>query len=157
MLTSPVWVAIDAHNGDGGGEVGTLIPISFEFPRGLAPKARRVAIVGSFNGWDATAHPLTKMSGGDWAITVYFPAGRIVYGFDVDGVFWLDPFDETRMPNGWGSEYSIRYVRLSGDPYTPRSGSSARLPKCEVSLGDANTSSLHAIRTRGGERATRRG
>jgi len=67
--------------------------------------------VGSFNGWDAGAHPLTKTPDGDWAITVYFPAGRIVYGFDIDGVFRPDPFDEDRMPNGRGSEYSIRHVR----------------------------------------------
>jgi hypothetical protein len=42
---------------------------------------------------------------------VFFPPGRIVYGFDVDGIFWLDPSDEARLPNGWGSEYSIRFVR----------------------------------------------
>jgi len=23
---------------------------------------------------------------------------------------WLDPADEGRVPNGWGSEYSIRHV-----------------------------------------------
>jgi len=95
--------------------VCTLIPTAFEFPRGLAPTARRVAIVGSFNGWDAAAHPLTKTPDGGWAITVYFPAGRIVYGFDIDGAFWPDPFDEDRMPNGRGSEYSIRYVRPNVD------------------------------------------
>jgi hypothetical protein len=23
---------------------------------------------------------------------------------------WLDPADEGRVPNGWGSEYSVRHV-----------------------------------------------
>lgn len=90
--------------------MSTLIPTTFKFPGGLAPGARRVAVVGSFNGWNATAHPLMRTPDGDWTITVYLPAARIVYGFDVDGAFWLDPFDEARLPNGWGSEYSVRSV-----------------------------------------------
>jgi len=104
----------------------TLIPTTFVFPGALAPKARRVAIVGSFNSWDATAHPLTKTPGGDWAITVYFPAGRIVYGFDVDGVLRPDPFDERRMSNGRGSTYSIRYVRPSLDTSPSRVAADVR-------------------------------
>jgi 1,4-alpha-glucan branching enzyme len=87
-----------------------LIPTTFKFPGGLAPGGRRVAVVGSFNGWNANAHPLVRTPDGDWMITVYLPATRIVYGFDVDGAFWLDPFDEGRLPNGWGSEYSVRSV-----------------------------------------------
>jgi 1,4-alpha-glucan branching enzyme len=102
-----------------------LIPTAFEFPRRLAPTARRVAIVGSFNGWDAAAHPLTKTPDGGWAITVYFPVGRVVYGFDIDGVFRPDPFDEDRMPNGRGSRYSIRYVRPNVD--TRQSGVAAEV------------------------------
>ncbi len=136
-----------------------LIPTTFVFPGALAPKARRVAIVGSFNSWDATAHPLTQTPGGDWAITVYFPAGRIVYGFDVDGVLRPDPFDERRMPNGRGSTYSIRYVRPSRD--TSRSRVAA-----DMHASRTNTASTQAaqtrrprrtIRPRGGERATRWG
>jgi hypothetical protein len=23
---------------------------------------------------------------------------------------WLDPEDEARLPNGWGSEYSVRHI-----------------------------------------------
>jgi hypothetical protein len=23
---------------------------------------------------------------------------------------WLDPEDEGRLPNGWGSEYSVRHI-----------------------------------------------
>jgi hypothetical protein len=34
----------------------------------------------------------------------------VVYLLDVDGECWLDPDDEERMPNSWGSEYSVRYV-----------------------------------------------
>jgi hypothetical protein len=37
-----------------------------------------------------------------------------VYGFDVDGVFWLDPADEGRVLNAWGTEYSTRHVSPAG-------------------------------------------
>lgn len=89
----------------------TLVPVVFRFPDTLVPHARHVAVLGAFNGWNPTVHPLTKTADGDWMITIYLPPGRTVYHFSVDGAFWLDPHDEGRIPNGWGSEYSIRYIR----------------------------------------------
>ncbi len=89
----------------------TLVPVTFRFPSMLAPKAQQVAIVGTFNGWHPTANLLTKTPGGDWTITVYLTLGRTLYYFAVDGIWWLDPHDDGRVPNGWGSEYSVRYIR----------------------------------------------
>lgn len=89
----------------------TLVPVTFRFPSRLAPTAAQVAVVGSFNGWDPTAHPMVRSPEGDWVRTVYLPPGRLVYGFWVDGTLWLDPNDEGRVPNAWGSEYSVRTVR----------------------------------------------
>lgn len=91
-----------------GGEV--VVPVAFRLPTGLVPNARRVAVCGSFNGWSADTHPLRKNVDGEWRITVYLCPSRIVYYFDVDGVPWLDPDDDGRVPNGWGSEYSVRRV-----------------------------------------------
>ena len=88
-----------------------VVRTAFRFPRTLAPGARRVAVVGSFNGWDPVAHRLAKTADGDWRITMYLVPGRVVYCFDVDGAHWLDPSDHGRLPNGWGSEYSVRYIR----------------------------------------------
>jgi hypothetical protein len=51
------------------------------------------------------------MPEGDWVVKIDLPPGRTVYYFDVDGAYWLDPNDDGRIPNGWGSEYSVRYVR----------------------------------------------
>ena len=101
--------------------MNTLVPVIFRFPGRLARRAGQVAVVGSFNGWDPTAHLLTKISDGDWAVTLYLPPGRAVYGFSVDGTLWLDPRDEGRIANGWGSEYSIRYIRQDITPNRPRS------------------------------------
>ena len=88
-----------------------VVPVNFFFPGMLAPLARRVAVVSSFNSWDGKAHPLTKTSNGDWSITVFLAPGRVVYRFCVDGIPWLDPGEEGRVGNASGWECSVRYVR----------------------------------------------
>lgn len=87
-----------------------LVPVAFRFPGHLAPMANRMAVVGSFNGWDPSSHPLKRTAVGDWTVTIHLPPGRTVYEFLVDGVMWLDPTDDGRAPNEWGSEDSVRYV-----------------------------------------------
>lgn len=90
--------------------MNALAPTTFRFPAELARGARRVAVVGTFNGWDPAAHAMSCRANGDWTATIYLPLGRVVYLFDVDGGYWLDPDDEERVPNSWGTEYSVRYV-----------------------------------------------
>jgi len=58
--------------------------------------------VGSFNGWDAAGHRLARTPDGDWTLTMYLVASRVVYHIDVDEAYWLDPFDHGRLRNGWG-------------------------------------------------------
>ncbi len=114
-----------------------LTPVVFRFPGTLAPRAGRVSVVGSFNGWDPKAHLLTKTANGDWTITIYLPPGRTVYQFSVDAAFWLDPRDEGRIPNSWGSEYSIRYVRrrMRQNRPEPASGSAAEATRNDTPSG----------------------
>jgi AMP-activated protein kinase-like protein len=88
-----------------------LVPVVFRLPSGSVPNARRVSVVGSFNHWDSTAHALTRSAEGDWATTIYLPPGRIVYLYSVDGASRADPYDDGRVPSGWGFQYSVRYVR----------------------------------------------
>lgn len=90
-----------------------LVRVTFRFPSALAPAANRIAIVGTFNGWSPKVHHLTKTPEDGWVIKIFLPPGRTVYYFDVDGACWLDPNDEGRIPNGWGSEYSVRYIQKS--------------------------------------------
>ena len=58
-----------------------------------ARDARRVALVGDFNGWAAGATPLTPTArDGVWTVDVALPAGRHEYAFVVDGTRWVaDP------------------------------------------------------------------
>jgi 1,4-alpha-glucan branching enzyme len=93
----------------------TLRSVTFQFPSALVSSAKRVAVVGAFNSWDPTIHPLVRTTTGNWTITIYLPPGRYVYCFDVDGTAWVDPSDHERIPNRWGSEYSVRYVPSEKD------------------------------------------
>lgn len=101
----------------------TLVPVTFRFPGDLAPMVHQVAVVGPFNRWDPSSHPLKRTAVGDWTATIQLAPGRTVYEFWVDGVMWLDPADDGREPNDWGSEDSVRYV----DP--PFRGQAGRHPR----------------------------
>lgn len=85
-----------------------LARATFRFPGALASEARQVSVVGSFNNWDPTVHPLIKTPQGDWMIRLYLTPGNFVYAFCVDGTTWLDPNNSDRVPNGRGSAWSVR-------------------------------------------------
>jgi len=61
------------------------------------PSARHVAVVGDFNGWNASSTPLvaTKVPGA-WSVSVPLAAGRHHYAFIVDRQRWTaDPLERT--------------------------------------------------------------
>ena len=54
--------------------------------------AKRVVLVGDFNGWDESAVPLTREDGSSlWSVTVPLMPGRHIYAFLVDSVWTVDP------------------------------------------------------------------
>lgn len=81
-------VAVSAAAADASAEA----PIATQFVL-EAPAASRVALVGAFNGWDATATPLVRdPATGLWSVTLPLAPGRHVYAFMVnDTTFTLDP------------------------------------------------------------------
>jgi 1,4-alpha-glucan branching enzyme len=56
-----------------------------------APRAKSVSLIGDFNGWQPTAHPMKRMPDGGWVIRMELPHGHHQYQFLVDGVPTLDP------------------------------------------------------------------
>jgi 1,4-alpha-glucan branching enzyme len=56
-----------------------------------APQAKKVSLIGDFNGWQPTAHPMTRMPDGGWVIRMELPHGHHQYVFLVDGQPTLDP------------------------------------------------------------------
>lgn len=62
-----------------------------------------VQLLGSFNDWDPTGHPLRRVDG-MWQITVYLPAGVYPYAFMTgDGV---RPGPGRAMSGAGGKRYS---------------------------------------------------
>lgn len=62
------------------------------------PEARRVAVVGDFNGWRSDATPLVREPGTRrWSVTLALRDGEHRYAFVVDGTRWVpDPSAQRR-------------------------------------------------------------
>jgi 1,4-alpha-glucan branching enzyme len=77
------------------GKVGDVSGVAFAV---WAPRARRVSVVGSFNGWDGRLHPMRRMGAtGIWELFVPDIGEGAVYKFEIlaeDGrrSLKLDPF-----------------------------------------------------------------
>lgn len=56
-----------------------------------APLAKSVSLVGDFNRWDATSHPMKKTPSGSWTLSLQLTHGHHRYAFMVDGTLTLDP------------------------------------------------------------------
>jgi 1,4-alpha-glucan branching enzyme len=67
---------------------------------------RPVSVVGDFNGWDPSAHPLQHTADGPPRTTVRLQAGRVYrFRYRTDTGHWFD--DEAAdgyEPNGYGQE-----------------------------------------------------
>ena len=71
----------------------------------VAPDAKKVSVVGDFNGWDAShagfqAH---HRGGGVWSVTAPVPVGHHRYSFVVDDSLWVsDPNAPQVQDNDYG-------------------------------------------------------
>ena len=72
-----------------------------------APQAQSVALVGDFNGWNPTSHPMKRMPDGAWLLTVELKHGHHRYAFLVDGVLSLDPQAQGITRNDQGERVSL--------------------------------------------------
>ena len=85
------------------------VPTQFVFNSRVA---HRVALVGDFNGWDATATYLTREEGGAlWRVTVNLLPGRHVYAFMVDdALMQTDPTAPETTDPDFGVKGSVIIV-----------------------------------------------
>ena len=67
-----------------------------------APLAKAVSLVGDFNQWSPSAHPMKQMPDKAWFLAVELKHGHHRYAFLVDGILTLDPRAQgiTRNDNG---------------------------------------------------------
>ena len=83
MNTTPATLGIKRY-----GARNTTKPVNFYF---LAPNASSVVLVGDFNNWDSTSHPMQRRVDGCWFLQVQLTHGHHPYRFLVDGKPVLDP------------------------------------------------------------------
>jgi hypothetical protein len=79
----------------------------------VAPDAKKVAVVGDFNGWDAShADFQATHNGGVWSVTAKVPVGHHRYSFLVDDSLWVaDPSAPRAADNDFGVPNSAIVVQ----------------------------------------------
>ena len=55
-----------------------------------APEAHQVSLLGDFNDWDPTAHPMRRQPDGNWLLQIPLNHGHHHYLFLIDGKPTLD-------------------------------------------------------------------
>jgi hypothetical protein len=82
-----------------------------------APSARRVAVAGDFNRWDAEATPLLRDGRSrSWSVTLALRDGDHRYAFVVDGTRWVpDPRAERSVRGEDGRIYSLLSLSRSAN------------------------------------------
>ncbi len=86
-----------------------------------------IAVVGTFNGWEADQNPMIGPDErGAWTAHIRVDAGVHEYKFVVDQETWLDdPANQDRVPDGFGDFNSV--IRL---------GQLARMKQSDATTGD---------------------
>lgn len=79
-------------------------PHTFTFDaRNLNPKASKVYLAGSFNGWNPIGQVMEE-KGGVWSLTVELPQGVHFYKFVADGTRWInDPQSDKALEESDGN------------------------------------------------------
>jgi 1,4-alpha-glucan branching enzyme len=72
-----------------------------------ASRAGAVSVVGDFNHWDPSKHPMKRMPDRMWLLAVDLPHGHHRYAFLVDGTLTLDPQAQGVTRNDKGERVSL--------------------------------------------------
>lgn len=84
--------------------------VTFRFPVDMAPIATSVHVVGDFNEWSSTAHPLMKRkTAGVYTTSLTIKTGRdYEYRYLINGLEWVsDPFADRTVANPYGGQNSV--------------------------------------------------
>ncbi|MDH4086429.1 MAG: isoamylase early set domain-containing protein [Nitrospira sp.] len=78
----------------------------------LAPGAKNVFLVGSFNGWAKRATPMKIMDGTLWSVVVPLEEGEYPFMYVIDGVRWVTPPQaDDFVTDGFGQTNGVVVVR----------------------------------------------
>jgi pimeloyl-ACP methyl ester carboxylesterase len=95
------------------------------------PKAKSVALAGTFNNWNTQSTPMTR-KGGDWSVSIHLAPGTYRYKFVVDKERWtVDPENSQTEDDGDGHINSVLIVPAASSPAKTNSKGS-RLKKTSL-------------------------
>ena len=72
--------------------------------------AKSVAVVGSFNDWDATKNVLVQTADSVWSTNVLLAPGRYEYQLVVDGKWIADPAAQRSADSDFGAANSVMII-----------------------------------------------
>ncbi|NIU01070.1 MAG: hypothetical protein GWN01_09140 [Nitrosopumilaceae archaeon] len=75
------------------------------------PEANTVKLVGDFNNWDDSSHPMKKNKNGTWQIKLKLQEGEYQFLYLVDDSSWKTDDEMPTVKNEFGSENSIVKVQ----------------------------------------------
>jgi 1,4-alpha-glucan branching enzyme len=98
-----------------------VTPSGVRFSLGHA-EAKSVALVGQFNQWSASSHPLSKDArSGMWTVVVPLPPGEHAFMYVVDGTQWITPpLADDFVDDGFGAKNGVVIVRAAEQPAAPK-------------------------------------
>lgn len=75
-----------------------------------APGAKNVFLVGDFNQWNPSTHPLKQKNKQDWTISISLDKGQYQYRFVIDGEWKNDPKCSAVVENPFGTTNCLKVV-----------------------------------------------
>lgn len=72
-----------------------------------APEANQVMLMGDFNNWDRSVHPMKKNGKGVWTKMLLLPPRQYQYKFLVDGEWREDPANGDVCANCFGTRNNL--------------------------------------------------
>ena len=93
--------------------------VTFSLRYGVGP--HDICVVGDFNGWSRTAHPMTADGYGMYMAEVLVPTGRVYrFRYLVDGLHWqIDWAAKAHQPNEIGGHDSLLDLTETQRPVAP--------------------------------------
>ena len=78
--------------------------VTFQLP--AEHEAERAAVLGDWNDWDESSHPMKKRKDGSHSVTVSLEAGRDYrFRYLLNGDSWVDDkAPDQRLPNRFGGQ-----------------------------------------------------
>jgi len=140
---------LGAHLREMDGELGTAFAV-------WAPNARRVSVVGSFNGWDGRYHAMRRLGGGFWEIFIPGVGEGALYKFEIltpkgELILKADPYGRAMelRPDTASKVYQSRY-RFTDDAWMEARAKRAH-GRQPMNIYEVHLGSWRRVRRKAGE------